>query len=146
MAKAGKSTGRKVCAGVSAAGSLSAGASSQRPSSSMHTKDKVMSSIKAYARLRPEERRTLLTDKGARERVKQHNITLRQSMASLPPGALMGARGGGAEPRPPPQGRALAAQSRTAAMCRAGARRRLQAWAWPPCCASSNAPTCCASA
>eukprot|EP00798_Chlamydomonas_sp_ICE-L_P013879 gene13880-19805_t len=52
-----------------------------QPQGPIHQKDNVMMHIRAYAHLRPEDRRTLLTDHGARERLRANNITTRQSVA-----------------------------------------------------------------
>ena len=72
--------------------------------------------VRAYSALRPEDRRALLTERGARERLRAKNITMRQSLASFGPGsagagAASGGGGGGSMLRrsratalPPPAG------------------------------------------
>ena len=51
--------------------------------------------MRAYSALRPEDRRALLTERGARERLRAKNITMRQSMASFVPGSAGAGAGGG---------------------------------------------------
>ena len=51
----------------------------------MHAKDDVMKQVRAYGALKPEDARSMLTEQGARERLRKHNITMRQSMATLVP-------------------------------------------------------------
>lgn len=60
------------------------------PASDPGPKDRVLNTIRAFGRLRPAERKALLTEKGARERMRQENITVRQSIAHLPPKPLHG--------------------------------------------------------
>lgn len=70
------------------------GASSRpTPSSEPGPKDNVLSQIRAYSRLKPADRKALLTEQGARDRMRAHNITLRQSIAHLPFSGGGGARG-----------------------------------------------------
>ncbi len=54
------------------------------PYSDPGPKDRVLSQIRAYSRLRPADRRALLTEQGSRDRLRANKITLRQSMAHLP--------------------------------------------------------------
>lgn len=47
-------------------------------------RDNMLNHIKAFGRLAPDERKALLTEKGARQRVRQKGIMVRQSLAYMP--------------------------------------------------------------
>lgn len=67
-----------------ASAAKAAAALSKTPGSDPGPKDTMLSHIKAFSRLKPEERKTLLTEKGARQRMREQQITVRQSLAHLP--------------------------------------------------------------
>ncbi|GFR41286.1 hypothetical protein Agub_g1801 [Astrephomene gubernaculifera] len=71
-------------------GSISRGLSGGRvgsrftPISDPGPKARILSAVRAFGRLPPAERKALLTERGARERIRQQNITVRQSIAGVP--------------------------------------------------------------
>ncbi|GLI68844.1 hypothetical protein VaNZ11_013387, partial [Volvox africanus] len=54
------------------------------PASDPGPKARILNAVRAFSRLRPADRKALLTEKGARDRIREHNITLRQSIAHMP--------------------------------------------------------------
>jgi hypothetical protein len=61
------------------------------PASDPGPKARILSAVKAFSRLRPADRKAMLTEKGARDRIREHNITLRQSIAHMPAKLMAGA-------------------------------------------------------
>ncbi|GIL43296.1 hypothetical protein Vafri_1081 [Volvox africanus] len=54
------------------------------PASDPGPKARILNAVRAFSRLRPADRKALLTEKGARDRIREHNITARQSIAHMP--------------------------------------------------------------
>ncbi|GIL72691.1 hypothetical protein Vretifemale_2934, partial [Volvox reticuliferus] len=59
-------------------------ASRMTPASDPGPKARILNAVRAFSRLRPADRKALLTEKGARDRIREHNITVRQSIAHMP--------------------------------------------------------------
>lgn len=59
-------------------------ASRLTPASDPGPKARILNAVRAFSRLRPADRKALLTEKGARDHMREHNITVRQSIAHMP--------------------------------------------------------------